>query len=68
MAMNLRLPAELDAKIEELAARRRTSKHAVIVEAAARFAESESKTDRVLRIADGITERYADVLKRLEDA
>ncbi|MFJ4045978.1 CopG family ribbon-helix-helix protein [Microbacterium sp. NPDC089987] len=68
MAMNLRLPSDLDAKLDEIAARRHTSKHAIIIEAAARFADSESKTDRVLRIADGVTERYAGVLKRLEDA
>jgi len=68
MAMTVRIPADLDAKLEEIARARHTSKHAVIIEAAERFATSESKTARVLTIADGIVERYADVLKRLEDA
>ncbi|OJU39021.1 MAG: hypothetical protein BGN97_12725 [Microbacterium sp. 69-10] len=68
MAMTVRLPEDLDAKIEEIAHARHTSKHAVLIEAAERFANSESKTARVLMIADGIVERYADVMKRLEDA
>ncbi|MFJ4223337.1 ribbon-helix-helix protein, CopG family [Microbacterium sp. NPDC089695] len=68
MAMNLRLPAELDAQLEEIARARHTSKHAVIIEAAARFAQTESKTERVLSLADEITVRYADTLTRLEDA
>ncbi|AZS48903.1 hypothetical protein CVS53_03626 [Microbacterium oxydans] len=68
MAMTVRLPEELDAQLEAIARARHTSKHAVIIEAATRFANSESKTDRVLSIADEVTERYAETLKRLEDA
>jgi len=58
MAMTVRLPEELDAQLEAIARARHTSKHAVIIEAATRFANSESKTDRVLSIADEITEGY----------
>lgn len=68
MAMTVRLPAELDAQLEAIARARHISKHAVIIEAAARFANSESKTDRVLSIGEDIAERYAETLKRLEDA
>lgn len=68
MAMNLRLPPELDAQLEDIARERHMSKHAVIIEAAARFARTESKTARVLSLADEITGRYADAIKRLEDA
>lgn len=68
MAMSLRLPEELDARLEEIARSRHMSKHAVIIEAATRFANSESKTDRVLSLADEITERYAEAITRLEDA
>lgn len=68
MAMTVRLPEELDAQLEAIARARHMSKHAVIIEAAERFANSETKTDRVLSIAAGITERYAETLKRLEDA
>ena len=68
MAMTVRLPEELDAQLEEIARARHTSKHAVLIEAATRFVNTESKTDRVLSIADEISERYADTLTRLEDA
>lgn len=68
MAMTVRLPEELDAQLEEIARARHTSKHAILIEAATRFANSETKTDRVLSIADEVAERYADTLRRLEDA
>lgn len=68
MAMTVRLPEELDRQLEEIARARHTSKHAILIEAATRFASSESKTERVLRIADEITERYAETITRLEDA
>ncbi|KDA05075.1 hypothetical protein DC31_03440 [Microbacterium sp. CH12i] len=66
--MNVRFPDELDAKLEAIARARHTSKHAVIIEAATRFVNTESKTDRVLAIADEISDRYAETIKRLEDA
>lgn len=68
MAMNVRLPEELDARLEAIARERHTSKHAVLIEAATRFADTESKTDRVLAIADEISTRYAETITRLEDA
>lgn len=66
--MNLRLPEELDAKLEAIARERHMSKHAVIIEAAERFASTESKTSRVLSAIDEIGERYAGAITRLEDA
>lgn len=68
MAMTVRLPEELDARLEQIARARHTSKHAVLIEAATRYANSESRTDRVLELADEISERYADTIRRLEDA
>jgi len=68
MAMTVRLPAELDAKLEQIAASRHTSKHAVLIEAADRFVTDEFKTAMVLAAADRITEQYADAIQRLEDA
>ena len=68
MAMTLRLPEELDRKLEAIAAARHTSKHALLIEAADRFARTESKTERALAAADEISVQYADTLKRLEDA
>lgn len=68
MAMTLRLPEELDAKLEAIARARHTSKHAVLIEAAERFTATESKTTRVLAAIDEIGEHYSDAIKRLEDA
>jgi Ribbon-helix-helix protein, copG family. len=66
--MTLRLPEDLDRQLEEIAADRHTSKHALIIEATARFAAQNSKTDRVLAAIDEIGVAYADTIKRLEDA
>ena len=68
MAMTVRLPEELDAQLDEIARSRHTSKHAILIEAATRFANTETKTERVLSIADEVAARYADTLTRLEDA
>jgi predicted transcriptional regulator len=68
MAMTVRLPEELDAKLEELARSRHTSKHAILIEAADRFVAQQTKTDRVLSAIDEIGQQYADAIKRLEDA
>ena len=68
MAMTLRLPEELDARLEAIARDRHTSKHAVLIEAATRFADTESKTARVLTAIDEIAEQYAETMTRLEDA
>lgn len=68
MAMTLRLPPELDDRIEALARARGTSKHAILIEAADRFTRSSEKTARVLAAVDDIGERYADTIRRLEDA
>lgn len=68
MAMTLRLPEELDKQLEEIARARHMSKHAVVLEAATRFAQTETKTERALRLVDEVMDRYADTIQRLEDA
>ena len=68
MAMTLRLPEELDKQLEEIARERHVSKHSVLIEAATRFVSTESKTDRVLRTMDEVTQQYAEAIKKLEDA
>lgn len=68
MAMTLRLPDDLDTKIEELAARRHTSKHALLIEAADRFVREEVTTEEAVTIALGIADRYSELMKKLEDA
>lgn len=68
MAMTVRLPEELDAKLEQIAAARHTSKHAVLLAAAERFASEELKTARVLELTAEVAEEYAELFRRLEDA
>lgn len=68
MAMTVRLPEELDAKLEKLAKARHTSKHAVLLEAAERFVNSEDKTEQAVTIASDVASRYSDLLRLLEDA
>lgn len=68
MAMTLRLPEELDARLEEVAHARGTSKHALIVEATRMLVDLETKTDIVIEISSGVRSRYAELLRRLEDA
>ena len=68
MAMTVRLPQQIDSALEAIARQRHTSKHALLVEAADRFARQESKTERVLASVDETNGDYAELLKRLEDA
>ncbi|MFB4351322.1 ribbon-helix-helix protein, CopG family [Microbacterium sp. CR_7] len=68
MAMNLRLPEELDAQLEEIARARHTSKHAVIIEAATRFARDSSRTSQVHSAVDFVLNNDRVLLERLEDA
>ncbi|MFJ4176165.1 ribbon-helix-helix protein, CopG family [Microbacterium sp. NPDC089696] len=68
MAMNLRLPPELDAQLSALADRRHTSKHALLIEAADRFLREEVTTEQAVGIARDVADRYSELLRRLEDA
>lgn len=68
MAMTVRLPEELDARLEAIARARRTSKHALLIEAADRFLSEEAKTEVAVSIAVDVADRYSDLLRKLEDA
>lgn len=68
MAMTVRLPEELDARLEAIARARSTSKHALLIEAADRFVGDEVRTAMVLAAVDEIGVEYADALRRLQDA
>ncbi|WP_314650501.1 ribbon-helix-helix protein, CopG family [uncultured Microbacterium sp.] len=68
MAMTVRLPENIDDQLGALAARRHTSKHALLIEAADRFLREEITTDEAVSTARGVADRYADLLKKLEDA
>lgn len=66
--MTLRLPEELDAQLEAIARARHISKHAVIIEAASRFATDSSRTAQVNAAIDFVLTNDAVLLERLEDA
>ncbi|XPP27447.1 MAG: ribbon-helix-helix protein, CopG family [Leucobacter sp.] len=68
MAMTVRLPEELDAKLEQIAAARHSSKHAVLLAAAERFVSEELKTALVLDAVERVGVQYAEAIQRLEDA
>lgn len=68
MAMTVRLPEELDAQLEAIARARHTSKHAVIIEAATRFAHDTSRAAQVNSAVDFVLTNDSALLERLEDA
>lgn len=68
MAMTVRIPAELDERLEALADARHSSKHAVVLRAVEEYVARESRTAIVLESLDETTRDYADLIQRLEDA
>lgn len=68
MAMTVRLPEELDAQLEAIARARHTSKHAILIEAATRFANDTSRSAQVNGAIDFVLTNDSALLKRLEDA
>jgi len=68
MAMTVRLPEELDAKLEAIARARHTSKHAVLIEAATRFVNDRARSAQVNAAVDFVLAHDSALLERLEDA
>ncbi|WP_347345910.1 ribbon-helix-helix protein, CopG family [Microbacterium sp.] len=68
MAMTVRLPAELDAQLEALAARTHTSKHALLLQGAQYVVERAARCGLVDDAVDFVLSHDADLLRRLEDA
>ncbi|WP_229503413.1 CopG family ribbon-helix-helix protein [Nesterenkonia sedimenti] len=68
MAMTLRLPEELDKKIEEIAERRHISKHALIAQSVEQFVREDEERRQVDEAFDYAFERYGKVIERLADA
>lgn len=68
MAMTVRLPEELDAQLEEIARARHTSKHAILIEAATRFAQDSGRAAQVNAAVDFVLSNDEALLERLEDA
>lgn len=68
MAMTVRLPADLDARLEQLAAARHTSKHALLLEAADRLVRQGDRRAEIAAAIDFVATHDAELLIRLEDA
>lgn len=68
MAMTIRLPADLDARLDALAEQTHTSKHAVVVQAVEAHIDRQLKTAAVIESLDETSRDYAELIRRLEDA
>lgn len=68
MAITLRIPDELDAKLSELADAQHSSKHALVLRAIEEHVAREAKNRVVLASLDETTRDYAELIRRLEDA
>jgi predicted transcriptional regulator len=68
MAINLRIPEELDAQLEDLAAREHTSKHALILQSVEQLVSDRARRAEVHRAVDFVLEHDAELLDRLADA
>jgi predicted transcriptional regulator len=68
MAINLRIPAELDARLEELATREHTSKHALILQGVEGLVRDRGRRDEIDRAVDYVLDHDAQLLTKLADA
>jgi predicted transcriptional regulator len=68
MAMNLRLPADLDRRLDELAAKEHTSKSALLLQGAELLLQRRARNRDIHEGMDFVREHDAELLKRLEDA
>jgi predicted transcriptional regulator len=68
MALTLRIPEELDRRLDELASREHVSKHALLLQGAELVVRSRGRRDEVDRAIDFVTTHDAELLRRLADA
>lgn len=68
MALNLRLPEELNRQLDELAVQEHTSKHALILKGAEMLVQSTARRKDVDRGIDFVLSHDAELLSRLKDA
>lgn len=66
--MNLRLPNDLDAALDKLAARRGVPKSSLLTEGARLVVERAEHDDQVGAAIEAVISENAGLLKRLEDA
>jgi len=68
MAMTLRLPPELDEKLDRISAAEHISKHALLLQAAEALVLRRSRGDEIMGAIDFVRTHDAVLLERLEDA
>ncbi|QAY61735.1 ribbon-helix-helix protein, CopG family [Microbacterium protaetiae] len=66
--MTVRLPAELDAKLEEIAAAEHVSKHALLLQGAQLIAARRDRGAQIAEAVDFVRAHDAELLERLADA
>jgi Ribbon-helix-helix protein, copG family len=68
MAMNLRVPEDLDRRLEKLAAEEHTSKSALLLQGAELVLQRHARRREISEGLDFVMSHDAELLKRLEDA
>lgn len=68
MAMNLRVPEELDRRLEQLAAEEHTSKSALLLQGAELVLQRHGRTREIDEGLEFVLSHDAELLRRLEDA
>lgn len=68
MAINVRIPEELDHQLEVLAAAQHVSKHALLLQGANLVVERYSRREEIESGLAFVLSHDAELLKRLEDA
>lgn len=68
MAMNLRVPEDLDRRLERLAAEGHTSKSALLLQGAELVLQRHARRREISAGLDFVMSHDVDLLKRLEDA
>lgn len=68
MAMTLRIPPELDARLEELAASKHMSKHGLVLQAVEALVARTTRREDILAAAEFVRTHDAELLARLADA
>lgn len=68
MALNLRIPEELDRELDRLAEAQHVSKSALLLQGAELVVERNSRRRELDEIFDSVVADHAELLRRLEDA
>ncbi|WP_233201799.1 ribbon-helix-helix domain-containing protein [Cryobacterium sp. Y11] len=68
MAINVRIPEDLDRQLEQLATAQHASKHALLLQGATLIVERYSRRDEIESGLQFVLSHDAELLQRLEDA